>query len=326
MELRHVEAFLVVAEELHFGRAAGRVGVTQARVSQLVRELEREVGAPLFERTTRRVRLTALGTRFRESVAVGYEQMSAALLDAQSAAREVSGVLRVGYLPGLGDCAVRLAAEMEARHPECQVVVGALGFPWALLPHDLLIDGVWDVVLSWAPCGDGRALAAAGLSVGPALGRYERAVLVPEGHPLARCETVHVDVLSRYEFLNPSNGVPPALRDLWTARETPSGLPLRYTKDDLATMAGKDDLTAEDVLLLVARGRGLYLTVNAVQKRFNFPDLALIAVHGVPPRDIVPIWSSATENATIRSFGALVGEYGRRVAKNPHESFISRAS
>ncbi|POM25242.1 HTH-type transcriptional regulator CynR [Actinomadura rubteroloni] len=325
MELRHVEAFLVLAEELHFGRAAGRMGVTQARVSQLVRELEREVGAPLFERTTRRVRLTALGMRFRESAGAGYRQIFEALRDSQSAAREVAGVLRVGYLPGLGDCAVRLAGQMEARHPGCEVVVGALGFPAALLPHDLLVDGAWDVVLSWAPCGDGRALAAAGLAAGAALGRYERAVLVPEGHPLARCETVHVDVLSQYEFLNPSNSVPPALRNLWTAQGTPSGLPLRYTDDDLAAMAGKDDLTAEDLLLLVARGRGLYLTVNAVQKRFNFPDLALVPVHGVPPRGGVPIWSAAAENATIRSFAALVGEHGQRVAKKSHESFISRA-
>lgn len=64
IDTREIEAFLVLAEELHFGRAGERLYVSQSRVSQLLRALERRVGAQLVERTSRRVRLTPLGARF----------------------------------------------------------------------------------------------------------------------------------------------------------------------------------------------------------------------------------------------------------------------
>ncbi|MCT1761352.1 MULTISPECIES: LysR family transcriptional regulator [Micrococcus] len=61
MEVHHARAFLAVAEELHFGRAAQRVNLTQPALSRLVKGLERTLGAALFERTTRKVALTPAG-------------------------------------------------------------------------------------------------------------------------------------------------------------------------------------------------------------------------------------------------------------------------
>jgi DNA-binding transcriptional LysR family regulator len=61
MDTAEIEVFLVLAEELHFGRTAERLRLPQPRVSRLVASLERQVGGALFERTSRRVRLTRLG-------------------------------------------------------------------------------------------------------------------------------------------------------------------------------------------------------------------------------------------------------------------------
>lgn len=97
MDLTQVRTFLVLADELHFGRAAERLGLSQPRVSLLVAALEREVCGALFDRTTRWVRLTPLGARLCEGWRPGYGQLLATLDDACAAARQPAGTGNTAY-------------------------------------------------------------------------------------------------------------------------------------------------------------------------------------------------------------------------------------
>jgi DNA-binding transcriptional LysR family regulator len=98
MELRHLRYFVAVAEELSFGRAALRLHIAQPPLSRQIRDLEREVGAPLFDRGSRGVALTAAGRAFLPEARLTLAQAERAQRSAQRAAQGETGRLRVGFV------------------------------------------------------------------------------------------------------------------------------------------------------------------------------------------------------------------------------------
>src|SRR3954464_9802355 len=98
VELREIRVFLVLAEELHFARAADRLLLTPSRVSQTLRELEAKVGGKLLSRTSRRAALTELGPRFLSEVRAPHEELSRGLERTALVNQSLAGSLRVGML------------------------------------------------------------------------------------------------------------------------------------------------------------------------------------------------------------------------------------
>lgn len=97
MELRHLRYFIAAAEEEHFGRASDRLHVTRPAVSQIIADLENELGTPLFERLAHRVRLTAAGSALLPQLHVVMNNLNDAIWIAKRVGEGKSGTLNIGY-------------------------------------------------------------------------------------------------------------------------------------------------------------------------------------------------------------------------------------
>src|ERR1019366_6272172 len=105
MEIHQLRYVVAVDEERHFGRAAERMHVAQQSVSEQVRRLEPELGAPIFVRNSLRVALTSVGEAFLPAARRALRAIDEAADIARQVARGTDGLLRVGYA---GDLGVRL--------------------------------------------------------------------------------------------------------------------------------------------------------------------------------------------------------------------------
>ncbi|HEX4703533.1 MAG TPA: LysR family transcriptional regulator [Pseudonocardiaceae bacterium] len=128
MELRHLEYFVAVADERHFTRAANRLLVSQSGLSASIRALERELGAPLFVRNTRRVELTELG----RATLLDARQALASVVAVKQAAAAVSGLLRGTLAIGTEQCigvvdVAAVLARFHAAHPGVEIQLSQAG-------------------------------------------------------------------------------------------------------------------------------------------------------------------------------------------------------
>lgn len=124
MELRWVEAFVAVAEELHFGRAAARLQMAQSPLSQTIRKLEKDIGVPLFERNTRSVALTAGGHAFLPHAYHILESVETARQATRASAGGVYGRIKIGFTGVLNHLSLPpLTRALRQRYPDIELTL-----------------------------------------------------------------------------------------------------------------------------------------------------------------------------------------------------------
>lgn len=122
MEFRHLVSFLTIAEELHFGRAAARLHLSQPSLSGQLQKLEKSLDVRLVARTSHEVKLTAAGREFETQARLIVAQMDRAAALAQAAAAGRAGTLSIGYnLPASRHVLPEVLGRMTERHPDVVV-------------------------------------------------------------------------------------------------------------------------------------------------------------------------------------------------------------
>jgi len=299
MELRHLRYFVAVAEELHFGRAAARVHIAQPPLSQAIRSLEDELGARLFERTSRSVALTPAGEAYlREAKAV-----LARVEEAGQLARRIhlgeTGELCVGYMNPVMDAVLcRVLAAFRAVRPEVNVRLRELPTPQQLaeLRAGRLDVGFIRFVGQGGIAGSGqRAFQDLNGLETRIVAREPYVLAVPEGHRLAGLDTVPLgEVAAEPLIFFPRQGMPALYDAMLEALRAGGGEP-RVSQE----VSGK-----HASLALVAAGFGVCL-VPASARDWLRRGVALRDVEpGLPVVHMAAAWPQSVQNAAR---DALVG-------------------
>jgi DNA-binding transcriptional LysR family regulator len=283
VEFRELRIFLVLTEELHFGRTAERLGISQPGVSEAVRVLESRLGVRLFDRTSRRVGLTSAGEEFRGKVVPALAALERVLAETADASGDITGVLRVGFVLTTGGPALsRLVAAFHTRHPGCEVRLKEVE---TFDAYRALRRGDIDVLCNWL------AVDEPGLTAGTAFAYYQRALAVAPSHRLAGRSTVSMEDLADEEVALFPPTTPPAVYDLLLPPVTPSGRPIRRTQPVR---------TIHEILSFVAMGRIVHPTSSAVPL-FDRDDVTLIPIDDLPPLPLGLVWVTSREDSRIRA-------------------------
>jgi DNA-binding transcriptional LysR family regulator len=241
MELRHLRYFTAVAEELHFGRAAARLHIAQPPLSQQIRRLEEELGVVLFNRTKRRVELTAAGHAFLQETRRVFAQTERAVRTAQRASRGEIGRLAIGFVASADlDILPRVLRAWQARSPQVEIEL------YGMLPGqqvEALHDGHIHVGFVRLPLDD------SGLVVEP-IQRDPLLAVLPAGHRLARRARVRVGDLGTEPVILFPRRMAPEYYDLFISTFRRAGCTPRVAHEVV---------TIQTIIGLVAAGLGVSL-------------------------------------------------------------------
>ena len=287
MDLRQLECFLAVADDLHFGRAASRLYLAQPTVSESVRRLERELGGALFDRTTRNVTLTDLGAAFREEARRAYDQIEDAYRTGRQLAQQKPDTCLVGHGLDAGEVLLELVPLLKSRCPEIVTTLHNMSTSQqiaALRRRRLHLGICWMPEVVEGLCY--RDLGTAGLLA-----------VVPEGHPIARKTDTKLACLASEPLIGWPRSLHPALYDRFHDAMDATG-----ESWSLVGMAVGLDNVASRVLA----GHGIGVVPQPVVAGRSLPSIAYVPVVDGPSIERVAVWRQGERNKGVPALVQLL--------------------
>ncbi len=284
-ELSHLRCFVAVAEELHFGRAAARLNMTQPPLSRQLQQLEHIIRVELVERSSRVVRLTTAGKAFLVDARTILRAAEEALVTARRAAQGEGGMVTLGFIPATSYSVLpRLVAFLATEMPQVQFVLKEMVTANQV---EALGDGGLDAGILRMPI-DLRGLEAVTISHEPFV------VAVPSGHPLARPGPVTVTDLDRLPMIMYAPAESRYHHDLVSSIFRGAGISPNFVQfaREIHTM-----------LALVGAGIGVAL-VPAAAGTLGFANVTLqqITLRPTIVSELTLVWKKGSDNPALRLF------------------------
>jgi DNA-binding transcriptional LysR family regulator len=281
VELRDIEIFLTLAEELHFGRTAERLRLTTARVSQSIRKQERRIGAPLFDRTTRTVSLTPTGEQLHTDLKAAYGQIRAAI-DAATA-RETT-TLTLGVFGAQTYELVPVIDRFRASNPHCDLLFREVHFSD---PFGALRAGQVDLQTCWLPVREPD------LTVGPTVIIDPLLLMLASTHPLATRTSVVLEDLGDCVLPRIANAVPDYWESAVIPTHTPSGRPIPR---------GPEVSTFQEIQATVVANQAVCVVFAEASRFYQRPGIVYLPIRDAPLGHWALVWRTATESPLVRAF------------------------
>lgn len=286
-----IRYFCVLAEELHFGRAAERLRITPPSLSQQISKLEQQLGVRLFVRSPRKVEITMHGRELLPLARRVQDDHDLLLAWGRSLQREGEApTLRVGVVAaGAGSLTTSAIANTLQKVPTARIEMRRLGFfdvapdleagrvdvafaPWPMdLPPRVVVEEIW---------------------------REPRVLVTRADHPLAQREAISIAETAEEVFVTASGGAD-SIVNWWVVDPRPDGShPRRGPTAD----------GVEGLLELVAAGAGVNIASESASRHYRRDELAFVRITDIEPATLVLCSLSGATNPMVRTFREIARE------------------
>lgn len=290
IDLRHFKCFVAVAEELHFHKAAKRLGVAQPALSRTIQNLENELGVTLFLRSNRSVEITTAGVELLKGCKEVLNKTSQIIEDVQRVHQGKIGTLRIGYTDNaINGCAPQLLKRFQSQEPDIE-----LRLAHKVTSEQLrgLEDGTIDFGFATG------SVARAGFEF-LCIQRERFVCVVYDGHIFSDRKRLLLKELANEPMVQ---GVP----EQWEHFQ--SYLTPMYRKAGFEPTVSQHGLTTSDIMQLVACGMGIAILTESIGDTLA-PGLRIVPLEGVEDSlDTIVVWKTDQANSAKAYFVSFLQE------------------